>query len=199
VQGELDRHGIPIKVVPGGEVDLLWALERTHEERRLVSYGQRGTDLLVETPYTPLVSRFEEMLFELALSGYRLLLAHPERNPTFQESTERVEDLVRRGVLLQVTASSLLRPPRASRTGATARRLVERGLVQVIASDAHAAGTHRDASLVEGTVAASKLVGEARARWMVVEAPAAILAGQPLPDPPGPERPRRGVLRRRVG
>src|SRR5215218_10603286 len=40
-----------VELVGGGEVDLYWATEASDEDLRLVSYGQRGTDLLVETPY----------------------------------------------------------------------------------------------------------------------------------------------------
>lgn len=42
-----------LQVVAGGEVDLLWAQDATDEQLRLAAYGDRGTDLLVETPYGP--------------------------------------------------------------------------------------------------------------------------------------------------
>ena len=52
----------------------------------------------------------------------------------------------------------------------------------MIASDSHGAGLDR-AGLTAG-VAALAEVAPRRARWMVTEAPAAILAGAPLPPPP---------------
>ena len=42
-----------IRVIPAAEVDLLWAQPATDEDLRLASFEQRGTDLLVETPYGP--------------------------------------------------------------------------------------------------------------------------------------------------
>lgn len=195
---DLFDEGILIRVVPAGEVDLVWGLEASDEDLRLVSYGQKGTDLLLETPYSPLPSRFEDMLFEIALKGYRLLLAHPERNPTFQEQPERVVDLVRRGHLLQVTASSLTRSPKESRSGRVARKLVSDGFVHVLASDAHGAAAPGRATLNEGRAVAAELVGRRRARWMVDTAPAAIIAGQPVPKPP-PLAARRRGLRRLTG
>jgi protein-tyrosine phosphatase len=195
---QLFDEGVLVRVVPGGEVDLVWGLEASEEDLRLVSYGQKGTDLLLETPYSPLSSHFEDLLFELSLKGYRLLLAHPERNPTFQEDPERILELVSRGHLVQVTASSLTRAPKESRSGRLAHRLVSDGFVHVLASDAHGPAAPGRATLNEGRAIAARLVGRRRARWMVDTAPAAIIAGQPIPKPP-PLAPRRRGLRRLTG
>ena len=180
LRGALSEAGVQIEVVGGGEVDIYWAQSATADDLRRVSYGQRGTDLLVETPYAPLHDHFEQLLFQLRARGMRLLLAHPERNTAFQEQPKRLADLVSQGVLVQVTASTLASPKR--RTHAFARGLVREGLAHVIASDSHGAGLDR-AGLTAG-VAALAEVAPRRARWMVTEAPAAILAGAPLPPPP---------------
>ena len=190
----LAAAGVGLTVVPGGEVDLLWAGRATEDHLRLVSYGQRGSDLLVETPYGLLPDRFEEILFRLAVLGFRVLLAHPERNPTFQRSPERLEGLVRRGVLVQVTALSLARRNKRSRSRRLALGLVERGLAHVIASDAHSAAW-REPDLSAGLAAAAR-VAKARANWMVTDAPAAILAGEPMPPAPPEVKGRLRLLRR---
>jgi hypothetical protein len=65
----------------------------------------------------------------------------------------------------------------------------------VLASDAHSGRQLRPPALGAGAVAAAELVGEPRAQWMVNDAPAAILAGKPLPEAPPAERAeRRGGL-----
>lgn len=193
------NHRLPadlqVTVVPGGEVDLIWAQEASVEELRLASYWQRGSDLLVETPYGPLATGFEELLFRISLQGFRILLAHPERNPTFQGDPPRLAALVDRGVLVQVTASSLASTDRQSRSRRLALLLIEEAIAHVIASDAHSAGSMR-APLSAGVAAAARR-SPARAEWMVRDAPAAILAGEPLPAPPQERStPRRGLLRR---
>jgi protein-tyrosine phosphatase len=192
----LFAEGVELELVPGGEVDLLWALEASDDDLRLCSYGQLGTDLLVETPYDPLLPTFEDMLFRLTLKGHRILLAHPERNPTFQGDPNRLAALVQQGVLLQVTADSLVRAPRQSRSAELARRLVLDGLTHALASDAHGATTVERASLGESADRASDLVGAQRARWLVEDAPAAIAAGRPLPPMPAAEPRRRGLVSR---
>lgn len=185
---------IDIEIVSGGELDLTRGLEASDEELRLVSLGAGGRYLLVETPYGPLSSLFEHQLFELELRGYRLLLAHPERNPTFQGDPERVARLAERGILLQVTAASLVRRRRRSPTTRLARALVSRGHAHVLASDAHSAPR---VPVSAGLQVARELIG-ARADRLVTDTPAAILAGeQPVPAPP--ERRRRGGPLRRLG
>jgi len=197
LNARLAEASVGLRVVAGGEVDALWGQAASDDELRLASYGQRGGDLLLETPYGPLPDGFEELLFRLGLRGFRVLLAHPERNPTLQREPERLAEMVGRGALVQVTALSLARSDRGSRSRRLALDLVERGHAHVIASDSHSADW-RAPDLSAGLAAAAK-VAPARAQWMVNEAPAAILAGEPLPEPP-PERSRRGArfLRRRA-
>ena len=179
--------GLRIELIAGGEVDLHWAHQADAETLRTVSYGQRGHDLLVETPYGELPERFEDMLFQLSIHDYRVLLAHPERNQTFQRDHRRLAALVERGTLLQVTASALASTRRGSRSRRLAHDLVREGLAHVIASDAHGGHVPRP-GLLAGVEAAER-IAPLRARWMVTDAPAAIAAGEPLPQPP-PERAR---------
>jgi protein-tyrosine phosphatase len=180
-----ERLDVPLELVSGGEVDVLWAQQATDEALRAVSFGARGSDLLVETPYGELPAIFEDLLFQIRLRGFRVLLAHPERNPSFQAAPGRLAALAEQGTLIQVTAASLAAGGRAGRL---AQRLIADGHAHVIASDTHRAGGRR-ASLREGVAAAH---ATARAEWMVTAAPAAILAGEPLP--PAPEAPPRRRL-----
>ena len=201
VRGAIQEAGIELEIVQGGEAGVMWAVNAGDDELRAGSYGGRGSDLLVETPYGPLGDTFEQLLLTLPERGYRLLLAHPENNPTFQRSPERLHELVGRGVLLQVTARSLIRSDRRRGPRALAEALVCDGYVHVLASDAHSGRQLRPPALGAGAAAATELVGEARARWLVEDAPAAILAGEPLPDPPAAAgaRRKRGLLARLRG
>jgi tyrosine-protein phosphatase YwqE len=95
-------------------------------------------------------------------------------------------------VLLQVNADSLLIP-----RGSPVRRLVERlchdEVAHVLASDGHWAASWRPVtSLAAAVEAAAAIAGRDRAEWMAREAPAAIIDGSELPEPPP-------VARRRAG
>jgi len=190
VRERLAAAGVALEVVQGGEVDVLWAQTASDAALRAVSYGGRGHDLLVETPYGELPGMFEDLLFRIRVRGFRLLLAHPERNPSFQADPQRLIRLTEQGVLLQLTAASVSARGH-SRAARLAHRLIADGHAHVIASDMHRAGGTR-ASLRDALAAA----GSDRARWMVTDAPAAILAGDPLPPAPAPPARRRSWLRR---
>jgi protein-tyrosine phosphatase len=185
-----------VKLVSGAEVDLMWAQSASPAELRMASYAQQGSDLLIETPYGPLGPAFEERLFHVTAQGFRALLAHPERNPSFQATPGRLAALVRRGVLVQVTASAL-GLPRRSRTGRLARALIREELAHVLASDAHSADSARGAGLTNGLRMASE-IEPARARWMVSLAPAAVIAGESLPAVPGKQLAARRPWGRRI-
>jgi hypothetical protein len=59
---------------------------------------------------------------------------------------------------------------------------VREGLAHVIASDTH--GGHIPRTGLRGGVEAAALLAPQRAQWMVTDAPAAILGGDPLPPAP---------------
>ena len=196
MEQELARAEIPLKVVSGAEVSLVWALEADEEQLRLASYGQRGHDLLIETPEN--VSLLDRMLAPLTDRGYRITLAHPERTGDFQRRPERLEQLVREGALLQVNAASLLGRWRNER-GRLAVALCRHGLAHALASDGHRGQAWRPITDLPAAVA--KLaggVGADRAGWLASDGPAAILTGSPMPEaPPVGVEPRRGWPRRR--
>jgi len=196
LRASLDTGAGAPQIVAGAEVDLGWAIDATDEELRLATIGQTGEYVLVETPYGQLFDNFEEALFHhVRLRGPSLILAHPERNPSFQRDPGRLARLVERGVLVQITAPALV-PRRRGGSRKLALALIERGLAHLLASDAHSAAGGRPAGL-SGAVAEAARVAPARARWMVTDAPAAVLAGEPLPPPPEEtRRPRRGLGRR---
>jgi protein-tyrosine phosphatase len=192
----LGAANVPIEIVSGAEVDVRWATEASDEQLRLASFAQRGSDLLVESPYGPITRAFEDLLLALAGRGYRIVLAHPERNPSFQTHPERLERLVAVGVLLQVTTHAVASQERNSRSRWLAQGLVEHNMAHVIASDAHDANDRRPPTL-STAVAAARRLAPLRADWMVTDAPAAVLAGVELPPPPSSRSVPRGLFRRR--
>jgi protein-tyrosine phosphatase len=195
LQDSLAERGTGLELIVAAEVDLSWARRANRQQLSQASFGQRGRDLLVETPYGELPAAFEDILFHLTAQGFRLLLAHPERNPTLQRDPSRLHALVGRGMLLQVTASALTGSPRGSATCRTAQALVQEGVAHVIASDRH--GSHVERTGLRRVVDVASALAGARAEWMVTEAPAAILAGEPLPPAPSGSPPRRGWFRGR--
>ena len=174
----LEREGVALELLQGGEIapDRLPAL--SEDDLRALTLGG-GRYLLLECPFSPAVG-LDLMVGDLQRRGYDVLLAHPERSPTFMRSPDRLAELVERGALAQVTAGSL-----TGGFGETVRRaahtMLERGLVHVIASDAHDE-RHRPPDL-------SRALDGPQAEWMTQAAPAAIHECRPLPERPPLPRP----------
>lgn len=190
VRRALERDGIPIAVVSGAEVSLMWALEAGDEELRLASYGQHGRDLLIETPSAGLHG-LDALLYQLRAKGFRVTLAHPERSAATDSDERRLRELADQGVLLQVNAESLLPAGQSRPVRRCAEALCRDGVAHVVASDGHRGASWRPVDvLARGALALAGLVGEERADWMVRVAPGAILAGTDLPQSP-PITPRR--------
>lgn len=191
----LSAAEVELQIIPGAETSLVWALEAADEQLTAATYGQRGRDLLIETPDD--VTMLDEMLYRIRVRGIRVTLAHPERSRSFQREPRRVERLVEQGVLLQVNSDALMAKP-SSGTRELATLLCREGLAHALASDGHRAVAWRPvSSLAAGVEAATKLVGAGRANWLATAAPAAIIAGDELPEPPAIETARRSFWRGR--
>lgn len=181
VRQALQQAEIPLRVIPGAEVSLLWALEASDEQLTLASYGQRGTDLLIETPDD--VTMLDRLLYALRSKGFRITLAHPERSVQFQRDPQRLERLSQQGVLLQVNGAAILR--RHSPPGRVAEYLCREGLAQAIASDGHRGERWRPVTALSAAVeAAATTFGRERALWLGSQGPKAITAGEDVPAAP---------------
>src|SRR3954452_13891716 len=84
------NQGIDLEVVAGGEVAISKIPDLDEPTLRRVCLGD-GTYLLVESPYTQTSQLLEHVLFDLQARGFRPILAHPERSPTFLSDKIRLE------------------------------------------------------------------------------------------------------------
>jgi protein-tyrosine phosphatase len=179
LRAELVQVGIPLDVRPGGEIAVEWLKRLSIEELSRFGLGGNPRYLLVETPYYGWPLALADRLFSLRAAGITPVLAHPERNAEVRANPDRLARLVEGGVLVQVTAASIdgrigRRPQEC------ARRLIEGGLVHMLASDAH----HASVREVGMTAAAKAAGGGALGQWLTYDVPAAILSDAPLPERP---------------
>lgn len=195
LRADFVAEGIALEVLRGGEVDLAMIDLLSVDELRRFTLAGSGRYLLVEFPDRGWPLALDAVLYTVQSAGMTALLAHPERNREVQERPQRLEAAVAAGALVQLTAASLDgRGGRSAR--AAARNLLELGLVHVLASDAHAPSIR-----TVGLASAVAQVGnDDLARYLTVDAPAAIVAGTELPARPRPRRrkrfglPRTGIM-----
>ena len=125
-----------------------------------------------------------EILNRLRDAGMLPIIAHPERNQIMQHRFEILERWVFEGAFLQVTGQSLL-----GTFGAGVRkfseRLIEKGLVHFVASDAHDT-SYRTPKLDEAFQWLAGHYGEDYARLVTGDNPRATILGRSFAgqDPP---------------
>ncbi len=140
--------------------------------------------LLVEFPSHAIGAHFDEALFKLQTVGYTIIITHPERYPAVQNKPQMLADWLLRGMLVQVTSSSLY-----GRFGAAAKafsnELLERNWVHFLATDGHRLNW-RPPHLKKGYEYVKDRMGEETARRLCFTNPQAAVTGARFPDQPDP-------------
>jgi len=131
----LQERNIEINISAAAENYLDEALFKMVETQQpLLTFGQKY--LLFETNFLTEPFNLKEFIFLATTKGYKLVLAHPERYLYLQNNLPKVQDLLDRGVLMQMNISSLTgyysRPVQQM-----AFKLVDRGMIHWLGSDCH--------------------------------------------------------------
>ncbi len=189
---QLALAGLDLEIVHGADTHLVPELLEGLRKGRIPTLN--GTRyLLLEPPHHVAPPRLEASCFALLAAGYLPILTHPERLTWIRDHYSRFLGLARRGVWMQITAGSL-----TGRFGREARyyaeRMLDEGIVHILATDAHGI-THRPPALEEGRREAQRWGGPEEAARMVRDRPQAILDdGDParVMPPPGLANPGEG-------
>lgn len=135
LQRELDRQKIPVKLYHAMEILMNRNAQQLLEEGKLLSVNHTGY-LLIEFDFDENPERVYRMVAYLQRMKYNIILAHPERYSFVQADPEIAYYLAERGCVLQVNKGSIL-GEMGSECQRMAEMMLEDGIVQVIASDAH--------------------------------------------------------------
>lgn len=176
---ELARSGVPLRVLPGGELAATSVCGLDDDDLGSITLGGGGGWLLLEPAPGPIGDGLEEAAADLSRRGYRSLIAHPERH-LGADTLERLARLVSAGALVQVTADTLLDP----RTRHGMLLLAAHGLVHVLGTDAHSSRFGR-ATCLSAAFEVLRTVEPAAQHidWIAEHAPAAIVRGDRLEPP----------------
>jgi protein-tyrosine phosphatase len=121
-----------------------------------------------------------DLISRLVARGWRPIVAHPELTSSLVRDPACVERMASAGALFQVTAMSVTgdfgRPVRER-----AAALIESGLAQFVASDAHRPGW-RPTGLGRARREIERRWGAERAAALTELHPAAVIADRPLPE-----------------
>jgi len=174
----LVAEGIPLKLGFAGEVRLGAEVLMMVQQGQIPFYGEyEGKQVfLLELPHSHVPPGSDKLVKWLLDQNILPMIAHPERNKEIMRRLDKITPFVEMGCLFQVTASSvagLFGEPALE----TARALLEKGCVTILASDAHNA-QHRPPQLDHGRDAAAEIVGVEEAQRMVTERPWGLVKNQ---------------------
>lgn len=178
LQENLRAAGVPLKVLPGADVRIEDDLVETIESGDTLTLGDHRRHVLLELPHE-LYFPLEPVIEGLRRIGVTGVLSHPERNGGLLQRPGIVDELVEAGCLMQVTAGSLL-GAFGPASQAMAERMVKRGAVHFLSTDAHGPKSRRP-RLGDAWIVAARHAGERAATLWCREFPLAVAQGRDVP------------------
>ena len=127
-------HEIDIEIEAASEYYLDEYFRALIKKKEILTFNDNY--VLFEISYSRAPNNLWEIIFELETSGYRPVLAHPERYLFMHDDFEAYEALKEHGVLFQLNINSLAGQYSKS-IQKMAQKLVDRGMVDFLGSDVH--------------------------------------------------------------
>jgi protein-tyrosine phosphatase len=109
-------------------------MQKIAADEPLLTFGKKF--LLFETNFLNEPMFLKEFIFAATTKGYKLILAHPERYIYLQHDLSKVQDLLDRGVMLQVNLISLT-GYYSKEARVLAEKLIKKGEIHFFGSDCH--------------------------------------------------------------
>jgi len=135
--------------------------------------------LLLDIPYSLMPPNVPRHIERMVNAGIVPIITHPERCLQVQEEVAILDDIVKAGALVQLTASSIM-GRMGTRARETAHLILKKNLAHVIATDAHGL-SKRPPILSEAVALASGIIGKDRALAMVTSTPQQIIGNASTP------------------
>ncbi|MFH1077130.1 MAG: CpsB/CapC family capsule biosynthesis tyrosine phosphatase [Pseudomonadota bacterium] len=173
VSQHLEKHGIPLTVLPGSEVRLSPDVIDGVDNNEIITLNDSGHYLLLELPDQLPVAIAINFINRLSKKGITAIIAHAERNISIQRDIKMLKEMHKAGALCQVTGGSLL-----GAFGGAAKKccitIIKERLADFIASDAHSAQV-RPPNLDLAFRKACSLAGNLEAERLMITGPSMIL------------------------
>ena len=172
LQGELDSAGIPLKLIPGGEINLRPDYMSATPPNEVVTYALNGRYVLFDIWCDKLPEHVAPSVEWLQSLGLTVILAHPERMRAVQDEPELVEHFQSLGILLQGNLQCF-----GEKEGAMTRICAERFLSEnryfMLGSDTHNPETI--GVRMSGLNRVTDLVGPTEAMTLTRERPMSLI------------------------
>ena len=133
---QLKEHNIPLTVFPGQEVRINGQLIDALDKDDILFADEDNRYLMLEFPDDDVPHYTNQMIFELQQRGITPIIVHPERNTKMMAHPELLYQLLQKGCLSQITASSYV-GTFGKKVEDFSKKLIANGQGYLFASDAH--------------------------------------------------------------
>lgn len=137
LKNEAEKNNININLYLGNEVFFTPHIKEYIENDEVETING-SKYILIEFPMTQVYRNTHEIIQELITNEYVPILAHPERYKIFQSHPDLIEEYLRKGILLQGNATSLL-GKYGKEAKKTLKYFIKKGYISFLGTD-----THRD-------------------------------------------------------
>lgn len=135
-QEQINAHNIPLTVFPGQEVRINGQLLKALDKDDILFADTAGKYMMLEFPYDDVPHYTNQIIFDLQQRGIIPIIVHPERNTKIMAKPDLIYQLLEKGCLSQITASSYV-GTFGKKVETFSCQLIAAGQGYVFASDAH--------------------------------------------------------------
>lgn len=132
----LKLEGVAVTVIPAQHVPLYSELLDDQQKGHLLCVNDTTDYLFLDFPQQQLPLYAEHFIYELQQRHITPIIVHPEVNAVFLDNPERLYDLVRQGLLVQLSSQSIL-GNHGKKVKQFAEKLIEANQAHFIGSDTH--------------------------------------------------------------
>jgi protein-tyrosine phosphatase len=177
LNAQLQRAGIRLEVLPGGDVRVDERLCQLLQNDRVLTLADAGKYILLELPHEIFID-IEPLLSELAAIKVKTIISHPERHSALRWEPKVALRWLEIGAYFQINAGSLLGKFGTDACEA-AWRFLSSGWASFVATDAHNTDERRPCMRAAFKRIHTRL-GEDVARLVCIENPARIVNSQDI-------------------
>jgi protein-tyrosine phosphatase len=194
LQEAVQSAGIQVQIVQGAEVFPSVAIGPALDMDLPLTPGGHRKHMLIDLPMSTLPMNFGDILFDIQSRGITPIIAHPERNGSFQSDLGLLRSYLDKGMVCQVNAGSV-RGKYGEKARECAKTILRRHWAHFLASDAH--GPRPKPILRTAVEELEAELDSAYLEILTTTSGTCIAQGQPLPAlPPAPPEPPKGFLSR---
>lgn len=132
LKSELDRNHIYVELHLGNELYIHSSLDTLLAQKRVFTLNATHY-VLVEFPFNHYKTDYDEILYNLTVAGYHVIIAHPERYQFVLKDISFCQRWLEHGYLLQCNQNGFFQ----KETRDQVNEMVELGYVQLISTDCH--------------------------------------------------------------